>query len=140
VLGPGVGDVVAVGNAFRRSDKHWTAGLQRLIHVLGHRDALVLQRTHEFGVRFALGATRGDIVWTVAGGAFALVGSGVVIGIAVATALAQIMKAALDFAGRPDVLTYAAVAAALLVVAGVAAVAPARRALRVDPMQTLRSN
>ena len=73
---------------------------------------VVTQRTHEFGVRFALGATRGDIVWTVAGGAFALVGSGVVIGIAVASALAQIMKAALDFAGRPDALTYAAVARA----------------------------
>jgi putative ABC transport system permease protein len=101
---------------------------------------VVTQRTHEFGVRFALGATRGDVVWTVAGGAFALVGSGLVIGIGAATALAQVMKAALDFAGRPDALTYTAVALALLVVAGVAAVAPARRALRVDPMQTLRSN
>jgi putative ABC transport system permease protein len=101
---------------------------------------VVTQRTHEFGVRFALGATRGDIVWTIAGGAFALVGSGLVIGIGAATALARIMKAALDFAGRPDLLTYAAVALALLAVAGVAAVAPARRALRVDPMQTLRSN
>jgi ABC-type antimicrobial peptide transport system permease subunit len=74
------------------------------------------------------------------GGASALVGAGLVIGIGATAALARIMKAALDFAGPPDVLTYATVTLALLAVAGVAAAAPARRALRVDPMQTLRSN
>ena len=55
-------------------------------------------------------------------------------------ALGQVLQGALDFVQRPDALTYATVALILLVVATAAALAPLRRALRVDPMQTLRSN
>lgn len=100
----------------------------------------VTQRTHEFGVRFALGARPIEIVRTVVGGALTLVGAGLLVGIAAATALARVMTSVLDFVQRPDAFTYAAAAVILLAVAAAAAFAPARRAMRVDPMQTLRAN
>jgi putative ABC transport system permease protein len=99
----------------------------------------VTQRLHEFGVRFALGARPSQIVKTVMGGALTLVGIGLVLGIAIAAALARVMTRTLDFVQHPDAATYAAVAIILLGVAAGAAFAPARRAIRVDPMQTLRS-
>ena len=100
----------------------------------------VAQRTHEFGVRVALGARPGAIVRGVVRGALTLVGSGLLIGIVAATALARVIMAALDFVAPPDAPTYAAVAIILLGVAAAAVFVPARRAMRVDPMQTLRAN
>jgi putative ABC transport system permease protein len=100
----------------------------------------VAQRTHEFGVRLALGARPWQIVATIMLGALMLVGSGLVVGIGAAMGLAQVMTTVLDFVRLPDVSTYVAVALILLFVAALAGVAPARRAMRVDPMQTLRSS
>ena len=100
----------------------------------------VAQRTHEFGVRVALGARPGAIVTSVVRNVLMLVGSGLLIGIVAATALARIMMAALDFVAHPDAWAYGAVAAILLAVAAAAALVPARRAMRIDPIQTLRAN
>jgi len=99
----------------------------------------VAQRTHEFGVRVALGARPGAIVAGVVRGALALVGSGLLTGVVAAAALARVMMAVLDFVEPPDLSAYGAVAMILLAVAAAAVFAPARRAMRVDPMQTLRA-
>jgi ABC-type antimicrobial peptide transport system permease subunit len=99
----------------------------------------VAQRKHEFGVRVALGARPRAIVSGVVRGALMLVGSGLLFGIIAATALARVMMAMLDFVEPPDVPTYGAVAIILFAVAAAAVCAPARRAMRVDPMQVLRA-
>ena len=100
----------------------------------------VSRRRHEFGVRLALGASSRHIVGTVAGRAFALVAAGLAIGVTASTALGRVMRAALDFVPPADGSTYATVALILIVVAAAAALVPIRRAVGVDPMQTLRSN
>jgi putative ABC transport system permease protein len=118
------------------------AGLGLLLTSIGLYGVLayaVTERMHEFGVRVALGASARAIFTTVLGGALALVGSGLLIGMVAAIAVAGGMTAVLDFVQRPDASTYLAVAVVLLAVAVVAAVAPARRAMRVDPIKTLRS-
>jgi predicted permease len=119
------------------------AGLGLLLTAIGLYGVLaygVTQRTHEFGVRVALGARPRAIVATVVSGALSLVGCGLLLGVVAAIALARIMMAILDFVQPPDVSTYAAVAVMLLGAAAGAAFSPARRAMRVDPMQTLRSS
>jgi putative ABC transport system permease protein len=118
------------------------AGLGLLLIAIGLYGVLaysVAQRTHEFGVRVALGARPGAIVSGVVRGALTLVGSGLLFGIVTATALARVMMAMLDFVEPPDAPTYAAVVIILLGVAAAAVFAPARRAMRVAPMQTLRA-
>ena len=81
------------------------AGLGLLLIAIGLYGVLaygVAQRTHEFGVRVALGARPGAIVGGVVRGALTLVGTGLLIGIVAATALARVMMAALDFVAPPD--------------------------------------
>jgi putative ABC transport system permease protein len=118
------------------------AGLGLLLIAIGLYGVLaygVAQRTHEFGVRVALGARPRAIVSRVVRGALTLVGSGLLVGVIAATALARVMIAMLDFVEPPDVSTYGVVAVILLAVASAAVFAPARRAMRADPMQTLRA-
>ena len=118
------------------------AGLGLLLIAIGLYGVLaygVAQRTHEFGVRVALGARPGAIVGGVVRGALTLVGTGLLAGVVAATALARVMMSMLDFVAAPDALTYLVAAIILLGVAAVAVFAPARRAMRVDPMQTLRA-
>jgi len=119
------------------------AGLGLLLIAIGLYGVLaygVAQRTHEFGVRLALGARPRAIVSGVVQGALILVSSGLLLGIVAAAALARVMIAMLDFVEAPNVPAYGVVALILLGVAAVAVFAPARRAMRVDPMQTLRAN
>ena len=85
-------------------------------------------------------ASSRTIVAAVVGGALRLVGSGLLLGVVAAIALARVMMAALDFVEPADVSTYAGVAVMLLAATGGAAFSPARRAMRVDPVRTLRSN
>jgi len=99
----------------------------------------VVQRTHEFGVRFALGARPRDVVRGVMGGAFALVGSGLLVGVVASMALNRALARTLDFVQPVDAAAYPIVALVLLSVAAVAAYTPARRAARVDPVTTLRA-
>jgi putative ABC transport system permease protein len=99
----------------------------------------VAQRTQEFGVRFALGATRRDVIAGVTRGALLLVALGLGFGIAVSLALGTAVSSAIDFVDAPDAATYAVAIAIPLAVGAIAGYAPARRAARVDPVIALRS-
>jgi len=99
----------------------------------------VAQRTREIGVRMALGASRSNILRLAIGHGMRLVMCGIVIGAAMSLATARVMKSLLFGLSPTDPLTYGAMALLLAIVALLACWIPARRATKVDPMITLRS-
>ena len=99
----------------------------------------VRQRTHEIGVRMALGASRRAVVGTTLGRGMALTAVGLALGLAGAYALGAVMERTLFGTIRLDVLTFVAFTAVLALAALAASIVPARRALGVDPMISLRS-
>jgi len=98
----------------------------------------VSQRTHEIGVRMAIGARPNDVVRLMLGEGGRLAVAGVAAGSLVALAAARLMRGLLFEVSATDPLTFGAVAAGLLAVALLASYIPARRATRVDPMIALR--
>jgi putative ABC transport system permease protein len=98
----------------------------------------VTQRTHEIGVRVAVGAQPHHVIELVLGESGRLVAAGTLIGLAAAVILSRFMSSMLFGVTARDPLTFVAVAALLAAVALVASYIPARRALRVDPMIALR--
>jgi putative ABC transport system permease protein len=109
------------------------------VGLYGVVSGLVAERTREFGIRSALGATRGEIVRGVLANGLLVTTIGVIIGLAGAFATSQLLETLLYGISRVDVSTYAGVIALLGSVAVVACWAPARRAAAVDPAVTLRS-
>jgi ABC-type antimicrobial peptide transport system permease subunit len=100
----------------------------------------VAQRTREIGIRMALGATAPNVLWTVSRATMISVVSGIAIGLAGAAWLSRLL-ATLLFEVRPiDPLTFAGVALLLLTVAWLAVFVPARRAVRLSPMNALRAD
>ena len=99
----------------------------------------VSQRTHEIGVRVALGARGGDVLRLVVGQGVALAAIGVGIGLLGAAGVTQVVKSILFDVSATDPLSYAGVALFLTAVAVLASYLPARRASRVDPIVALRS-
>jgi predicted permease len=95
-------------------------------------------RTREMGIRAALGASRGSLFGAVLGRSLGLALAGVVIGLAGAYALSRLLASLLYGVTPTDPATFVAAPLALLAVAAVAALLPARRAARVDPMIALR--
>jgi predicted permease len=99
----------------------------------------VTQRTQEFGVRMALGASRAAVLGMVLGQALKLVAVGLALGIGGALASGRLMRSLLFEVEPTDLATYAGVAVAFLAVAALACTMPARRAASVDPMVALRN-
>ena len=137
-------DVVALSAAPRRtpmlllSSFAGVAMLLAMLGIYGVTAYYVTQRTHEIGVRIALGAQMRDVLKLVLtrGVIFAL--AGIVIGVAGAFGLTRYLMTLL-FGVRPiDLMTFVLVAAILMVVALLACVIPARRAAKIDPLVALR--
>jgi ABC-type antimicrobial peptide transport system permease subunit len=97
-----------------------------------------MKRTREIGVRMALGARPANVLGAVAGEGVGLGAAGIAIGVAVAFGVTRILAKLLFGIAATDPVTFASVAAVLLVVASLASYIPARRAMRVDPIQALR--
>jgi ABC-type antimicrobial peptide transport system permease subunit len=108
------------------------------VGIYGVVSYIVVQRTHEIGIRVALGAQQSDVLRGVlgAGARMALIGVG--IGIAVALALTRLMANLLYGVSATDPATFFSVAVLLTLVALAACYIPARRAMRVDPIVALR--
>jgi putative ABC transport system permease protein len=100
---------------------------------------VVARRTHEMGIRLALGAQPRAVLKLVVGQGMKLALAGVGIGLAAAFGLTRLMRGLLFGVSALDPLTFIAVAMLLAVVALIACYIPARRAMRVDPLTALRS-
>jgi ABC-type antimicrobial peptide transport system permease subunit len=108
------------------------------IGIYGVMTFLVRQRTHEIGVRIALGAARRDVLRLVFGRVLRLTTIGLIIGIALALSLARWLGTFLFEIKPTDALTYLGGGVVLFAVALLAAYLPAYRATRIDPVSALR--
>jgi ABC-type antimicrobial peptide transport system permease subunit len=98
----------------------------------------VVQRTREIGIRMALGAAQGDVVWMVMRDVLILVGIGIAVGVPAALALTSVVRSQLYGLTGHDPMTLIIATVGLAVVAFAAGYIPAIRASRLDPMRALR--
>jgi len=98
----------------------------------------VSRRTREIGIRMAIGASRGQVLSSVARSAATLIGTGLVLGLALALLAGRLLERILYGVRPNDPLTFAIVSAIMFGVGAAATFLPARRATRIDPMRALR--
>jgi ABC-type antimicrobial peptide transport system permease subunit len=137
-------EVVATSYAARRLTMILLTGLAALaimlacVGIYGVVSYLVGQRTPEIGIRMALGAQRRDILALVLGEGTRMALIGALVGMAASLALTRLMAKQLFGVSAHDPLTYASVAFVLILMAIAACFVPARRAMQMDPMKSLR--
>jgi putative ABC transport system permease protein len=107
--------------------------------VYGVTASSVTQRTRELGIRMALGAGRGQVIWSVVNEPTRLIALGLAIGLVATYLLGRVVEKLLYGVSSTDAVTMAAVVVLLLIVGAIASYVPARRATRVDPMVALRA-
>ena len=119
------------------------AGLALVIAATGIGGVIafaVAQRTHEIGIRMALGAARSDVLRMVLRQGLGMIALGIALGAAGALVLSRMMSGLLFGVEPTDPLTFVGVAALLVGVAAAACIVPARRAAGVAPMLALRTS
>jgi putative ABC transport system permease protein len=109
------------------------------IGMYGVTSYTVSQRRFEFGLRIAVGATRAQLLSLVLRNAFAVVSIGIALGITFSFAAVRVMSSAVGKLPAFDVAAYALASCAILLIASLATLQPARAAANTDPMQALRS-
>jgi putative ABC transport system permease protein len=108
------------------------------IGIYGVLASSVAERTHEIGIRMAVGADRNDIVWMVIRRTLVLTSSGLAIGMAGALMLTRVLTKLLFEVTPTDPLTFSVVTLILVTVAMLSAWVPAQRAAKVFPLDALR--
>ena len=109
------------------------------VGVYGVMALIVSERTTEMGIRLALGAQPSHVLSAIVGQGLVLAGAGIVVGVAASALAAPFLASQLFSVGAADPLTLVLVPALLLLVATIACYVPARRAMRIDPVNALRA-
>ena len=110
-----------------------------IIGIYGVISYSVSQRTREIGIRFALGAQKGELRWMFVRSALVLTGIGVVMGLGAAAAIARLMRTLLFGVSPLDPLSFAVVPLILVVAAALASFLPASRATAINPVDALKA-
>jgi ABC-type antimicrobial peptide transport system permease subunit len=108
-----------------------------LVGIYGVLAFLVSRRTREIGIRIALGAPRGRVLWLVLREGAKFSGLGILLGMAGAFGMTRWLSSELYGVSAADPLTYGGVAVVMVIVTMLACYIPARRAMRVDPLIAL---